>query len=154
MCQKEEEKSASELAAKKQTTVASQTQAATNSRYSNSVLIYDGDCAFCTTASVWARDRSQTLSIAAWQQTNLETYNLTEEEASMKVQFWDAQKQVVLSGSDAVCSTLATSDNLIWRTIGHIGLVPPLRWFGIALYPVAARFRHRLPGSEEACRLK
>ncbi len=153
MCQKEEEKSALAQDAKKQTTDASQTLGVTSSDYSGSLLIYDGDCAFCTTASRWAQDRSQTLKIASWQQLDLEAFNLTEEQVSTKVQFWDGENQRMLSGSDAVCSTLASLDGLAWKTIGRLGLLPPLRWLGIAIYPVVARYRHKLPGATEACRI-
>jgi predicted DCC family thiol-disulfide oxidoreductase YuxK len=36
--------------------------------------------------------------------------------------------------------------------VGRALLVPPFRWIGIAVYPLIARWRHRLPGGTPACR--
>lgn len=40
-----------------------------------------------------------------------------------------------------------------WRWLGTLLLAPPGAWLGQLVYPLVARFRHRLPGGTPACRL-
>lgn len=154
MCQKEEEKSALAQDAKKQTTGVSQTLDETNSyTLDRSILIYDGDCGFCTTSAKKAKSLVSSLEITPWQSTELSEFGLTEQQVSERAYLIEPGSPSHKGGADAIFGTLAIADSKLLSLVGNIWLYPPLSWLGRALYPVLARNRHRLPGATDACRL-
>lgn len=40
-----------------------------------------------------------------------------------------------------------------WRAVGYVLCAPPVRWIAQLVYPIVVRYRHRLPGATDACRL-
>jgi len=107
------------------------------------VLVYDGDCGFCTSAARWAGGER-----AAWQELGagrLARLGLTVEEARDAA--WWVDETGRYRGHLAIGHALAERSPL-----GRALLVPPLSWLGAAVYPLAARWRHRLPGGTPACR--
>ena len=154
MCQKEEEKSVSELDAKKLTTDASQTLAATkHSRPDNPVLIFDGDCGFCTVSAKRVKSLVSNLSILAWQSVQLADYGLTESQVTERAYLFEPGADTPKGGSDAIFGALAIADNKLIRFLAKLWLYPPLVWVGRLTYPVLARNRHKLPGATDACRI-
>ena len=55
-------------------------------------------------------------------------------------------------GHLAIGRALAAASGL-WRVLGLLLLVPPLRWLAAAAYPLVARLRHCLPGGTPGCRM-
>ena len=117
------------------------------------MLIFDGDCGFCTWAAGWTRRRlSPEAAVEPWQWVaDLQAYGLTCDDVSAAV-YWIDPDGTVHRAHDAVAASLRAMGGG-WRFLGTVLRVPPIRWLAAAGYWVLARNRHRLPGSTPACRL-
>jgi predicted DCC family thiol-disulfide oxidoreductase YuxK len=113
------------------------------------VLVYDGDCAFCTSC-VRALERiGPEAEIVAWQLTDLAELGLTWAEAEAAVQ-WVAIDGTVCSGHEAIGAALSTAGG-IWALAGRALLSPSLSPVAAGGYRLIADHRHRLPGGTPAC---
>ncbi len=117
---------------------------------SANVLIFDGDCGFCTSAANFVAERSSVpIEAAAWQLTDVAAYGLTDSQTAARVYF--------VTGGDAFGGHLAFAQilwaqrNLLLKAVGWLLTVPPFCWLGRIGYALVARFRHRLPGGTPAC---
>ena len=138
------------LAATRRTTVASQITAGTRSA-ALGVLIFDGDCGFCTTAARKFGDLAGgSAQVAPWQSLELGDYGLTEAEASSAA-YW-VQNGTAYRGADAAAQALQVCNPAL-AFLGKVIAAPPFIWAARAIYPVIARYRHRLPGATDACRI-
>jgi predicted DCC family thiol-disulfide oxidoreductase YuxK len=115
------------------------------------LLVFDGDCGFCTT---WAR-RWQHWSglerVEPWQFLDLAPLGLTEEQCSTAVQ-WVADDGTVASAEDAVIAALRHEGGA-WSVLGGALALPGIHALAGVLYRLIAKYRYRLPGSTPACRL-
>jgi len=114
------------------------------------MLIYDGDCGFCTQTAQWIAGRFRVpLTVVAWQQIDLDEAGLTEDEVSTAVYWMDAYGRLD-RGHRAVgrALTMASGPLVI---LGWLLLVPPGSWLGAIGYRIVARNRYRLPGATDAC---
>lgn len=117
-----------------------------------SLLVYDGDCGFCTTTARWVERRlPEPHRVAPWQNLELDSYSLTESDVASAAWFIDPDGERH-RGHLAVAETLASMPQP-WRVVGRVLRVPPMKWLGAPVYTLVARYRHRLPGSTEACRI-
>lgn len=115
------------------------------------VLVFDGDCGFCTwSAARIERWSSGALDVVPWQQADLTSLRLTEAQCATAVQFVDAQG--VTSGGAAVARALQRCRQP-WRTWGRVLAQPWLAPVVERCYVVVAANRHRLPGATAACAL-
>jgi predicted DCC family thiol-disulfide oxidoreductase YuxK len=114
-------------------------------------LLYDGDCAFCSTSVRLLRNWVPTdAEIVPWQRADLVSYGLSEADCADAVQW--VSETTRHSGAAAFAALLRTSRPW-WRVVGRLlgsraGLLladPVYRW-------VAAN-RYRLPGGTPACQL-
>jgi len=115
------------------------------------LLVFDGDCGFCTT---WAR-RWQRWSgldhVEPWQFLDLEPLGVTEERCATAVQ-WVAGDGTVSSAEDAVVAALRHEGGA-WAVLGAVLALPGVHALAGLLYRLVAKYRYRLPGSTPACRL-
>ncbi|GAA3147906.1 DCC1-like thiol-disulfide oxidoreductase family protein [Planomonospora alba] len=115
------------------------------------MLIYDGDCAFCTAsvrfAERWIGVRAR---VTPWQLADLPALGTTAERADREV-LWIEHGRVY-GGAQAAARLLVAAGGP-WRALGHALRVPPLRWAAHGLYRLVAANRHRLPGGTPACSL-
>ena len=90
------------------------------------VLIFDGDCGFCTTCARflarWVSDGRSTL-IAPWQRLNLADLDLTADQCRAAVQ-WVGEGGQAASGHRAIAAALRAG-HPVWRPVGAL-LVAPL----------------------------
>jgi predicted DCC family thiol-disulfide oxidoreductase YuxK len=115
------------------------------------VLLYDGDCGFCTTSVRFVERRIPTnAKIAPYQFTDLAALGTTESRASGEV-LWVADGRVH-GGAQAVARLLIDARGL-WRPLGLLLRVPPFRWLAAGVYHLVTVNRHRLPGGTPACAL-
>ena len=115
------------------------------------VLVFDGDCGFCTwSAARIRRWAAGTLDVVPWQLADLTALGLTEEQCASAVQFVDADG--VASGGAAVARALLRCREP-WRTAGRVLALPWLAPVVERGYVVVAANRHRLPGATPACAL-
>jgi predicted DCC family thiol-disulfide oxidoreductase YuxK len=119
------------------------------SRRERPALVYDGDCAFCTTCARLLERIGPDAEIVAWQLTDLAELGLTEEQATDAVQ-WVEVDGTVRSGHEAIAAVLNTAGR-IWRIVARIVLLPGISWLAAKVYRLVADNRHRLPGGTPAC---
>jgi predicted DCC family thiol-disulfide oxidoreductase YuxK len=116
------------------------------------VLIYDGDCGFCTTSAAWIETRVRSgVAVEPWQRLDLDQLGLSEAEVTSAA-YWIESTGRRLRGHRAVGRALEEAGppySIAGWLIGH----RPLSWAAWAVYALVARYRYRLPGSTEACRL-
>lgn len=113
------------------------------------VLVYDGDCAFCTTCVRLLERIEPEAEMAAWQLTDLAELGLTEEQASAAVQ-WVEIDGTVRSGHAAVAAALGTAGG-IWAPAGRALLSPGISPIAAGAYRLIANNRRHLPGGTPAC---
>lgn len=108
------------------------------------VLVYDGDCGFCTSSASWLQRRARGIDLVAWQDADLEGLGLTAAECATAVQLVTTSGR--LSGGQAVAAALRRCRQP-YRAIGSVlgmrVLRPVVEWG----YCRVAANRHRLPGS-------
>jgi predicted DCC family thiol-disulfide oxidoreductase YuxK len=117
------------------------------------MLIYDGDCGFCTKVATWFRAHQRVpVTVVAWQEINdLSELGLTVADVSTALYWVDAYGRTY-RGDQGAARALAVLGPP-WPLVGAAMRVPPLRWLGGLAYPVLARYRHKLPGATQACAL-
>jgi predicted DCC family thiol-disulfide oxidoreductase YuxK len=113
------------------------------------VLVYDGDCAFCTRCARFAQRIAPDAEIVAWQLTDLAELGITEGQAADAVQ-WVQVDGEVCSRHEAIAAMLNTA-GWIWRMVGRVMLLPGISWMAAKAYRLVADNRHRLPGGTPAC---
>ncbi|TFB54528.1 DUF393 domain-containing protein [Cryobacterium sp. TMT1-62] len=117
------------------------------------LLIFDGDCAFCTTSvNTMKRLIPGMPASAPYQWTDLTSYALTTKDAQSRV--WLIVDDHRFGGAAAVAALLRHQPNVLMRVLGWLGTVPPWSWAAEVGYRLVARYRHRLPGGTPACRMK
>ena len=115
------------------------------------VLLYDGDCAFCTTCARLAERRFRPdAAVVPWQFADLSELGVTAQQASDAVQ-WVETDGSVRSGHEAVAAMLSSSGS-VSRLAGRLLLAPGVSPLAARVYRLVATNRHRLPGGTPACR--
>ena len=116
------------------------------------MLLYDGDCSFCTLSARWVERRLPVLpDLQPWQDADLAALGVSEAEAMHSVQ-WVESSGRVSAGATAV-ARLLVSNGGGWAALGRLMLVPPVSWAAALAYRLVATFRGRLPGVTPACAL-
>ncbi|MER7078773.1 Predicted thiol-disulfide oxidoreductase YuxK, DCC family [Saccharopolyspora kobensis] len=115
------------------------------------VLIYDGDCGFCTRSARWAERLPVRMRVLAWQEADLAAYRTTPDRARHEV-LWVAPSGRVFGGAAAVAELLK-SCRLPWPVAGLVLSAPVVRALAELAYRGVAANRYRLPGGTPACRL-
>lgn len=115
------------------------------------LLVFDGDCGFCTSAARFGARRLGLEHVEPWQLLDLDAVGLTEERCRAAVQ-WVGADGSVAGGERAVIAALRHAGGA-WRGIGALLALPGVRHAAGAVYRLVARHRHRLPGGTAACRL-
>ncbi|QRX96004.1 thiol-disulfide oxidoreductase DCC family protein [Streptomyces noursei] len=116
------------------------------------VLVYDGDCGFCTTSVRFAeRHIRPRCRITAWQFADLQELGVTQQRAEHEV-LWITPTGTVHGGARAVAKVLLNAGGP-WAVAGAVLMLPPVRWFAHAAYRLIADNRHRMPGGTAACAL-
>jgi predicted DCC family thiol-disulfide oxidoreductase YuxK len=115
------------------------------------VLVYDGDCGFCTTSARLAGRIVTSARVVPWQRADLTALGVRPEDAAAAVQWVDATGQVS-SGAVAVARMLQNG-RLLWRLLGTVLLLPGVRSIAARLYRLVAANRQHLPGGTPACRM-
>ncbi len=113
------------------------------------VLVFDGDCAFCTKCAHALERIGPDAEIVAWQLTDLGELGITSEQASDAVQ-WVEVDGTIRSGHEAIAAVLGTAGP-IWKTAGRTLMLPGISWLVARAYRLIANNRYRLPGGTPAC---
>src|ERR1051326_4894644 len=115
------------------------------------VLIFDGDCGFCTRSVNVIKRLPVDADITPYQFADLELYGTTEERASYEV-LWVDRSGEVHGGAQAIARLLVSAGG-IYAVAGQLLRIPPLRWMAAGVYRAVANNRQRMPGGTVACAL-
>ncbi len=114
------------------------------------LLVFDGDCAFCTT---WVRRLQSVLprfpEAEPWQWLDLEELDLSHDDATRYA--WLIASENRYRGHAAFAALLWMQRQWGLRLAGRLLVTPPFSWVAALGYSLIARFRHRLPGGTAAC---
>ena len=119
------------------------------------LLVFDGDCAFCTT---WV-DRLERLlpvfpATSPWQWLDLDAHGLSEHDVTHYVWYLVPGHNSAghhYAGHLAVSALLRSQPGFGWRFLGNLIATPPFSWLAALGYHFVAKNRHRLPGGTPAC---
>ncbi|QWF82486.1 thiol-disulfide oxidoreductase DCC family protein [Amycolatopsis sp. CA-230715] len=118
------------------------------------LLVFDGDCGFCTRAVRWLFAKAKPAAEAIrYQQLDLAAYDTTAERAGHEV-LWIPLDGPISGGADGLARLLRTAKTRRWRVAGRVLGAVPVRWSARPVYRAVARNRHRLPGGTEACAIR
>ncbi|MEU0133973.1 DUF393 domain-containing protein [Streptomyces sp. NPDC006296] len=116
------------------------------------VLIYDGDCAFCTTCVRFAeRHLRPHCEVTPWQFADLASLGVVQERAEYEL-LWVTPTGAVHGGVQAVARLLLHTGRG-WSVPGAVLTLPPFRWIAHGVYRIIANNRERMPGGTPACAL-
>lgn len=114
------------------------------------LLVFDGDCGFCTSSVEFGRRRIRRMPTAiAYQRAPLAELGLTEDACRTAVQYVGVDRRVHAAHL-AVAALLVDAGGL-WRPCGWALRVPPVRWIAAIAYRWIAANRHRLGRGEQSC---
>ena len=113
------------------------------------MLIFDGDCGFCTSCARLLERIGPDAEIVAWQVADLDELGVTAAQAAEAVR-WIGADGVVRTGHEAIAATLSGAGRP-WRIVGRALVLPGISPLAAAGYRAIARNRHRLPGGTPAC---
>jgi len=117
------------------------------------LLIFDGDCAFCTT---WVDRLRSALPYfpdsTPWQWLDLADYGLSE--SDVEAAAWLVTPTGRFGDYLAFSALLRAQPRLLLRVVGRLIAMPPVSWCAGLGYRLIARYRHRLPGGTPACQAR
>lgn len=114
------------------------------------VLLYDGDCAFCSSsARLLQRVVRRLPSVEPYQLADLDALDVTEQQCVESVQ-WIGRDGRHEEGHRAIAQVLVDAGKG-WTVIGRGLRLPGIDWLAAVVYRWVARNRHRLPGGTKAC---
>lgn len=120
------------------------------------VLVFDGDCGFCSSWAKWVAKGWESRAWATpWQL--LDEDGLVELGLSVRqveeAAWWLDGSNRLSNGHAAIGHSLLASRG--WRRwAGAAILSPPFSWLAPAVYALVVRYRYRLPGGSPACRVQ
>ena len=121
------------------------------------LLVFDGDCGFCTSAVGWLeRALPSSPKAVPYQWADLDDLGLTTEEAAERVWLLTTDSKGEshqYGGHLAVAAMLRRQPLLSWRFLGVLLGTAPFSWLAGAGYALVARYRYLLPGGTPACRV-
>ncbi|GAA1990430.1 thiol-disulfide oxidoreductase DCC family protein [Kitasatospora viridis] len=121
-------------------------------RLSEPLLVFDGDCAFCSSCARAAeRFLAGGWTARPYQFADLAELGLTEERARYEV-LWVTPAGEVYGGAQAVAKLLLRAGGA-WAYLGGAMRLAPVRPLAAAVYRLVARHRDRMPGGSAACAL-
>jgi len=115
------------------------------------ILIFDGDCSFCTSSARTAERWLHLEYVEPWQFLDLDQYSVTAEQCDEAVQ-WVAEDGSVSSAQDAAIAALRYAGG-VWALAGRLMELPGIHQFAGIVYRWVARNRDRMPGGTAACKL-
>ena len=117
------------------------------------ILVYDGDCGFCTGAANWLARHWQSDQVIARTRTELDAAVLERagvNDDDLEREVWWLSDAGNAAGADAIGhALLASADS--WAIVGRVLLSAPVSWIAQPIYRWVAQHRYLLPGATAAC---
>lgn len=120
---------------------------------SQPILLFDGDCGFCSRTIELARRIIQPrVQFVPWQYADLAALGVTEDRADREV-VWISPAGGKVYGGPRALSAVLMCGRRRWWWLGLALRLPPVNWMARGIYQVVAKNRHRLPGGTATCSL-
>jgi predicted DCC family thiol-disulfide oxidoreductase YuxK len=113
-------------------------------------LVYDGDCGFCTASAEWVARRGD-CAVLPWQRLDLDAVGLSVDDVTSAA-YWLEEAGGTRRGARAIAAALRTCGPA-YRLLGRAIDLRPVRPVAAWVYGLVARYRYKLPGGTNACRL-
>ncbi len=115
------------------------------------LLIFDGDCAFCTSCVRFIERRIRRHPrIQPWQRSDLADLGLTQEQCETAVQFIEGDR---LTSAHVAVARVLIYGKRGWAILGYLLLVPGIKQIAGVVYRWVAKNRDRMPGGTTECAL-
>lgn len=115
------------------------------------LLVFDGDCGFCTRSARWIQRRlPDGVRVEPWQLLNLDELGLTVDDVTGAAWWLSPTQPRPARGHEAIGWALAAAGG-VWGAVGRLIVRRPGSWLARPVYAVIARNRHRMPGGVPAC---
>ena len=129
---------------------------AVTKRLDRPLLIFDGDCAFCTSSASWLAQRLRrkdgpNAQLVAWQFLDLADLGTSRQRAQQEA-LWIATDGTISGGAEAFAAWLRFRGGP-YGFAGFAMSLPGIRRLAAAVYRLIAKNRHRMPGGSPACAL-
>lgn len=116
------------------------------------VLVFDGDCGFCTSVARHFERRSRTrITIVPWQRADLSNLGLTPQMAAEQVYLVSDGSH--FAGAECFAELMKIQGDWFHSGVSRSIRAPGLRRAFAWGYRVVALNRHRLPGGTPACKM-
>ena len=115
-------------------------------------MVYDADCGFCTRSAEFLGRRSD-CEIRPWQTLDLDAEGLTEQDVTTAA-YWLEDGRTPRRGARAIAAGLRSCRGVGYRVLGRLIDLPPVRPVAAFGYGLVARYRYKLPGGTNTCRLR
>ena len=117
------------------------------------MLLFDGDCAFCSSCARWIQEHIPTpVALEPWQWVDLAPLRVEVDEVDAAVVLVDVNLAHT-AGPDAFARLLRSSTSGTWRAAGRLLGLRPVLAIAWPAYRWLARNRHRMPGGTAQCSL-
>lgn len=116
------------------------------------ILVYDGDCGFCTATARWAQRRlSDDYQVVPAQQFDLGAHSLTEEDVARSA--WWIDPDGTCTDEHRCIAKALRAMRAPWPALGRLLTLGPISPFARWTYRFVAKNRYRLPrfGSPAKC---
>ena len=115
------------------------------------LLIFDGDCAFCTSSVRFIERRIRRHPrIQSWQRSDLAKLGLTQEQCETAVQLIENGR---VTSAHVAIARLLIYGKRGWAVLGYLLLVPGIKQIAGVVYRWVAKNRDRMPGGTAECAL-
>ena len=115
------------------------------------LLIFDGDCAFCTSCVRFIERRIRRHPrIQPWQRSDLADLGLTQEQCETAVQLIEGDR---LTSAHVAVARVLIYGKWGWAVLGYLLLVPGIKQIAGVVYRWVAKNRDRMPGGTTECAL-
>ncbi len=115
------------------------------------ILVYDGDCGFCTRSVRLVARLPAAVSYQPWQATDLTALGVDAVRARREMVLVDVDGRA--RGGAAAAAALLRHCRGAWPVLGSLLAAPGLRAVAAWVYHRVAVNRYRLPGATPACQL-
>lgn len=117
------------------------------------LIIYDGDCGFCTTSVRKLRGilGKKAPSAATFQSQQLDLFGLSIAEVQREMKYVDTNGEI-WGGASAFMRVFHDAKG-IWRLISTFMSLPLVKQSSVVIYRKIAKNRQKMPGATAACAL-
>ena len=111
-------------------------------------MVYDADCGFCTRSAEFLGRRSD-CEITPWQSLDLAAAGLTEDDVRTAA-YWVENGRTPRRGARAIAAALRSCRGVVYRLLGRLIDLAPVRPLAAWVYGLVARYRYHLPGASSS----